>query len=103
MIRLARCVAMLSILLVGCAGMATNKVHSLQGQLKCRMSPAQVEAIAGERLQSVEKDARLTHLYRSGMADLWLVFVDGKLRSSQVIRVKGFTGTEDEALVNHCR
>lgn len=92
-----------SVLLTGCAAMAANRLHLLQGQLRCGMTSGQVEVITGERLQPVEKDTRLTHLYRSGMADLWLVFNEGRLRSSQVIRVKGLTGTEDEAIVNHCR
>jgi hypothetical protein len=100
---LARSVIVAFTLLAGCAVMATSKMHSLQDQFSCGMSQAQVEAIVGERLQTIEKDRRVTHFYRSGMADLWLVFTDGKLRSSQVIKVKGFTGTEDEPVVNHCR
>ncbi len=92
-----------SALLAGCAAMATSKMHSLQSKLSCGMSQAQVEAIVGERLEAVEKDPRVTHFYRSGMADLWFIFSDGKLQSSQVIKVKGFTGTEDEPVVNYCR
>ena len=101
--RVARWVIVSSMLIAGCAGMATSKMHSLQGQLRCGMSPAQVEAIIGGGLQSIEKDPRVTHIYRSGMADLWLVFTDDKLRSSQVISVQGFTGTHDEPVVNYCR
>ena len=103
MIRIARGVAVFSILLGGCAGVATSKMHSLQKELKCGMSQAEIEAIVGDRLQPIEMDARVTHLYRSGMADLWFVLANGKLRSSQVIAVKGLIGTEDEAVVNHCR
>ena len=102
--RITRAVLIVALLLLaGCAAMATSKMHSIQGQLSCGMSQAQVETIVGERLQTIDKDRRVTHFYRSGMADLWLVFADGRLRSSQVIKVKGFTGTEEEPVVNHCK
>ena len=100
---LARSVIVAFTLLAGCAAVATSKMHSLQSQFSCGMSQTQVEAIVGERLHTLEKDPRVTHFFRSGMADLWLVFTGGKLRSSQVIKVKGFTGTEEEPVVNHCR
>ena len=102
MVRLASCTGAVAVLLVGCAAMSVDKMHSLQAKLGCGISPMQTEAIIGERLQTLENDSRATHFYRSGMADLWLVFSDGGLRSSQVIRVKGLIGTEQEPVVNHC-
>jgi hypothetical protein len=68
------------------------------------MSSAEVEALVGTRLQRLEvRDPRLTHFYRSGMTDLWLVFDDDKLRSSQIVVVQGLLGTKEEPVINHCR
>ena len=93
-----------ALLLGGCAATSRSEIDSVQARLRCGMSTAEVEALVGTRLQRLEaRDPRLTHFYRSGMTDLWLVFDGDKLRSSQVIAVQGLLGTKEEQAVNHCK
>lgn len=95
---------LLALLIGGCASAAKTKMEDIQARLRCGMSSNEVEAIVGERLYRLEaRDPELTHLYRSGMADLSFVFVDDKLRSSQVVVVRGLLGTKEEPVVNHCK
>ena len=102
---MTRCLAVLFALLLGsCAATSKGEIDNVQARLRCGMSTAEVEALVGTRLQRLEaRDPRLTHLYRSGMADLWLVFDGDKLRSSQVVVVQGLLGTKEEQVVNHCK
>src|SRR5262245_56071839 len=87
----------------GCATASKISMENIQARLRCGMSLSEVESIVGGRLQALEaRDPRLTHLYRSGLADLWLIFDDRKLRSSQVVVVEGILGTKEEPRVNHC-
>jgi hypothetical protein len=104
MIKWAGAILLLAILLSGCATVSKSEIDNVQARLRCAMSPADVEALVGTRLQKLEaRDPRLTHLYRTGMTDLWLVFDDDKLRSSQVVVVQGLLGTKAEPVVNHCK
>ena len=103
MTRFAAMSSIVASLLIGCAVMDSSKMHAIQSKLSCGMSQGEVEAVVGERLKRSDQDRRATHYYRSGMADLWMVFVDDQLHSSQIINVKGFTGTEEEPVVDHCR
>jgi hypothetical protein len=95
---------MLAMLLGACAIVSKGQIDKVQAQLRCAMPSAEVEALVGKRLHKLEaRDPRLTHLYRNGMTDLWLVFDDDRLRSSQVVVVQGLLGTKEEPVVNHCR
>ena len=104
MIRWVGAAAVFAILMGGCAITSKSEMINLQARLRCGMSPTEVEALVGARLQKLEaRDPRLTHFYRSGMADLSFVFSDDKLRSSQVVVVQGLLGTKEEPVVNHCK
>jgi hypothetical protein len=104
MIRWIGAAVLLAILTGGCATAAKSKMDAVQARLSCGMSAAEVEAIVGERLQKLEaSDPRFTHFYRSGMADLWLVFEADKLRSSQVVVVQGLLGTKAESIISYCK
>jgi len=88
----------------GCATAAKSKMEDVQTGLRCGMSSAEVEGLLGGRLHALEaRDSRLTHFYRSGMADIWLRFEDDRLRSSQIVVVQGLLGTNEEPVVNHCK
>jgi len=87
----------------GCAVVSLPRAERFQAQLRCDMSVSEVEAIVGGKLQPIEGRApRLTHLYRDGMTDLWLIFDDGKLRSSQINEVQGMTGVRPHSVISHC-
>jgi hypothetical protein len=94
----------ISFALAGCGAFSQAHAARAQERLTCGLSVAEVERILGGELQPIEgRDARLTHLYRDGFTDMWLRFEAGRLRSSQIIRVVGLTGTVDEARVEHCK
>lgn len=86
-----------------CAVLSLPRTERAQAQLKCGMSIVEAEHVLGTKLQALEaRDPRLTHLYRDGMTDLWLIFEDGKLRSSQIIEVQGLTGVRMHSQVALC-
>jgi hypothetical protein len=94
----------LSAFVAACGTLSFARAERAQKQLQCGLSVAQVEKIVGGPLYALEaRDPRLTHLYRDGHTDLTFIFDAGGLRSSQLVQVVGFTGTEAEPRVEHCR
>ena len=89
--------------LSGCASMDLAKVKEAQGGLTCGMSQKQVEVAIQAPIEKMDVPSkRLTHLYRVGSADLWLVFDDDKLVSSKIVKVEPLFGVKEEPSINHC-
>lgn len=87
----------------GCAVFSLPSAERLQSQFRCGMSVSEVESVVGGGLQPLQtRDPRLTHLYRDGMTDLWFIFDDGKLRSSQINEVQGLTVVQPHPVISHC-
>jgi hypothetical protein len=96
--------ALLCFALTGCVAMDLAKVEEAQRRLKCGMSQKQVEVAIQAPISKMEVPSqRLTHLYRVGSADLWLVFENDKLVSSTLLKIEPLFGVKEEASVNHCR
>ena len=97
-------------LLAGCALLAAGDrakaeqhLKGVSANLKCDMSIAQTEAVLGGRIRALEipDPNRLTHVYDADFGNLWFVFVDGKLKSSQIMLMDGLksmTGLNKEKL-----
>lgn len=96
-------VALLCFTLTGCAGMDLAKVEEIQRRLTCGMSQKQVEVVIQAPIQKMEVPSnRLTHLYRVGSADLWLVFENDKLVTSKLVKIEALFGVKERPAVNHC-
>lgn len=86
------------VVLAGCAllvasdrAKAEHLLNEKSVNLKCDMSIAQAETVLGGRVRALDMPDpnRLTHVYDVTFGDLWLVFVDGKLKSSQIMLADG--------------
>ena len=87
-----------------CGTLSFARAERAQKQLQCGLSVAQVEKVVGGRLYALDaRDPRLTHLFRDGYTDLTFIFDAEGLRSSQLVQVVGFTGTQTEPPVEHCK
>jgi hypothetical protein len=86
----------------GCAAVSGERAEDIQEKLACGMSPAQVQAAVGAARIVPVRDPRMTHFARLGMADLWMTFDGGGLRSSQVVMAQGSVAAP-RGPVNHCR
>jgi hypothetical protein len=71
--------------------------------LKCGMTETDVNAVVGGKLEKMgAPHERLTHIYRLPFANLWLVFDDRGLRSSQVLAINGLTSYASEQPTEYC-
>jgi hypothetical protein len=90
--------------LAGCGVLSRAHAERVQSQLTCGLTILEVERAVGGPLHAQEaRDPRVTHLFRDGFTDLWLVFDNGGLRSSQISHVVGFTGTRESPRIDHCK
>ena len=104
MIRLRIAALLCLALTVGCASMDLATVEEGQRRLRCGMSQKQVEAAIQAPIEKMEVPSkRLTHLYRVGSADLWLVLENDKLVSSTLLKIEPLFGVREAPSINHCR
>ena len=102
--RRLRIAALLCHALTGCAAMDLATVEEGQQRLRCGMSQKQVEVAIQAPIEKMEVPSkRLTHLYRVGGADLWLVLENDKLVSSTLLKIEPLFGVREAPSVNHCR
>jgi hypothetical protein len=92
----------ISVIVGGCASLSAAGGARIQHQLKCGQSVAEVEAIAGARLQPVEGRAAMSHVLQSGLTEMWFEFRDGALRASRIMVVTGLKSLTPEPWVSHC-
>lgn len=78
-------VAVLLVLISGCATGPATWATDAELQVRCGMTIDQVSRITGRTIAKVDvADNRRTHIVREGDTDLWLVFTDRGLESVQV-------------------
>lgn len=72
---------------------ASNHVPARAGafvdKLRCGMTIAEVESLAGSKLRPQGRRPWGTHILHQGTTDIWLHFSDDKLQSAQVFTFDG--------------
>lgn len=109
-----RALVVLSTCLLGLAGCVTLfhgdierdrvALRAVASKLACGMTENDVNQRVGGKLEKMAGPGEgLTHIYRLELANLWLVFNERGLKSSQVYYVNGLTSLGSEQVLEYCK
>jgi hypothetical protein len=80
------CLIAAAMVLTGCSCGPAKWAEETENRLSCGLTADDVRSISGRDVQHLDVPRDwTTHLIRDGSTDLWLGFVDGKLRWSQIL------------------
>jgi hypothetical protein len=79
-------VLVIALATVASCALPSQWAENLEGNVKCNMTVAEVEALAGKKIlkESVPR-ADMTHYIRDDGTDVWFVFEGDKLKSVQIL------------------
>ena len=79
-------------------------LRAVASGLICGMMESNVNQRVGGKLEKMAAPGEgLTHIYRLELANLWFVFGEHGLKSSQVYFVNGLTSLGSERVVEYCK
>jgi hypothetical protein len=80
-----------------------SKIKTIQAQLKCGMTIAEVEAATGARVVALAAPyEKWTHTIHRDFASLWLAVSGGRVVASDFLVLEGLKNLRSERELNHC-